>query len=225
MNDQALPPFARCVAVWLVATIAAGGTVGVAAPDLREAGAALRAGDLAGRPFDQVVVWVAAAALVCCAAWAWVVTGIVVSQAVAGRPRASVPGVPGWLRYAVLVACGLAVVGAGGAAHAHDPRDDDGARVDREVLAGLPPPERVLGALRPPAPPPAPPGAPDRVHVVRAGDTLWDIAAADLGGRADDARITHHWHRIYRLNRMAIGADPDLIEPGQQLRMPSPLTE
>lgn len=225
MNDLALPHRARCVFVWLLATMAAAGAVAVAAPDLREAGAALRAGDLAGRSFDQVVVWVAAAALVCCAAWAWVVTGVVVSQAVSGRPRASAPGVPGWLRNAVLVACGLAVVGAGGAAHAHDPRGDDGARVDREVLAGLPPPERVLGALRPPSRPPASPGAPDRVHVVRAGDTLWDIAAADLGGRADDARITSHWHRIYRLNRPAIGADPDLIDPGQQLRMPTPHNE
>jgi nucleoid-associated protein YgaU len=129
--------------------------------------------------------------------------------------------VPGWLRNAVLVACGLAVVGAGGAAHAHDPRGDDGARIDREVLAGLPPPERVLGALRPL---PAPPVTPDRVHVVRAGDTLWDIAAADLGDRADGALITTHWHRIYRLNREAIGADPDLIDPGQELRMPTPPT-
>jgi hypothetical protein len=222
MNDLGVGGRARCLFVWLLATTAAAGTIALAAPDLREARDALGADALSGRPFDQVVVWVAAAALVCCAAWAWVVTAIVVAQALAGRPRASAPGVPGWLRNAVLVACGLAVVGAGGAAHAHDPRGDDGARVDREVLAGLPPPERVLGALRPPSTPPA---APDRVHVVRAGDTLWDIAAADLEGRADDAGITAHWHRIYRLNRAVIGADPHLIDPGQELRMPTPPTE
>jgi hypothetical protein len=221
MNDLRLSGRARCLLVWLLATAAAGGTIAVAMPDLREARGALRAGDLAVRPFEQVVVWVAAAALACCAAWAWTVTGIVVAQALAGRPLVSSPGVPRWLRNAVLVACGVAVVGAGGAAHAHD-RDGDGTRVDREVLAGLPPPERVLGALRPA---PAPPADPARIHVVRAGDTLWDIAAADLDGRADSARITAQWHRIYRLNRAVIGADPDLIDPGQELRMPIPPTE
>jgi LysM domain-containing protein len=219
MYDLTLSGRCRCLLVWLLATAAAGLAVVWAAPDLDQAVAAVRAGDVAGHRFDQMVVWLAAAALTVCATWAWIVTGIVVVQALAGRPRASAPWVPGWLLEAILVACGLAVVSAGSAAHAHDPQGDDIAPVDREVLAGLPPPERVLGALRPPPPPPA---APDRVHVVRVGDTLWDIAVADLEDRADDARITAHWHRIYRLNRAVIGADPHLIDPGQELRLPTP---
>jgi hypothetical protein len=161
-------------------------------------------------------VGVAAGALAACAVWAWGFTTIVVAQALGGRPRASARGVPHWLRTLVLVACGLVVV-SGAAAQATD--GGHGGRADpREVLAGLPPPERVLGGLRPVTGAPEPV---DRVHVVRPGDTLWAIAAIDLES-ADDERITAHWHRIHRLNRAVVGADPDLIRPGQQLRLPAP---
>jgi nucleoid-associated protein YgaU len=218
MYDLTLGGRLRCLLVGLAATGAAALTLGWTAPDLREAAAALSADGIAAQPFDRLVVWLAAGALACCAVWAWVVTGVVLSQALAGRPRAPAAGVPRWLRTAVLVACGLAVVGAGGTAHAQDGRDDEVREEHREVLAGLPPPERVLGGVRPaPSSPPEP-----VVHVVRSGDSLWDIAAADLGGRPDTARIAAHWHRIYRLNRTVVGPDPDLIHPGQELRMPTP---
>ena len=209
MFDLTLASRARCLLVWLVATAATGLTAAWAAPDLRAVPTA--------PSFDSLVVGVAAGALTACAAWAWVVTGIVVAQALSGRPRAATPGVPRWLRTLVLLACGLVVVG-GGAAQAAD--GGAGGRSDpREVLAGLPPPERVLGGLRPvlPASEPA-----ERVHVVDPGDTLWDIAVTDLGGQPDEARISAHWHRIHRLNLAVIGPDPDLIHPGQQLRMPNP---
>jgi len=220
MHDLTLGGRMRCLLVWLAATGAAALVLGWTAPDLREAAAALPADGIAAQPFDRLVVRLAAAALACCAVWAWVVTGVVLSQALAGRPRASAPGVPRWLRTAVLVACGLAVVGAGGAANAQGEGRGDGTRAGhQEVVAGLPPPERVLGRVRPG---PEPPADPARVHVVRPGDSLWDIAAADLGGRPDADRVAAHWHRIYRLNQAHIGADPDLIHPGQRLRMPTP---
>jgi len=209
MFDLTLASRARCLLVWLVATAATGLTAAWAAPDLRAVPTA--------PSFDRLVVGVAAGALTACAAWAWVVTGIVVAQALGGRPRAAAPGVPHWLRTLVLLACGLVVVG-GGAAQAAD--GGAGGRSDpREVLAGLPPPERVLGGLRPvpPAPEPA-----ERVHVVDPGDTLWDIAATDLGGQPDDGRISAHSHRIHQLNLAVIGSDPDVIHPGQQIRMPTP---
>jgi nucleoid-associated protein YgaU len=222
MYDLTLGGRCRCLLVWLLATAAAGLAVAWAAPDLAEAGAALRAGGPSGAPFDRLVVWLAAAALTGCAGWAWGVTGIVVAQALAGRPRAATPGVPRWLRSVLLLACGLAVVGAGSAAHAEEPHGDEPVADHREMLAGLPPPERVLGAARPS---PAPRTEPARVHVVRAGDTLWGIAEADLSGRPDDARIAAHWQRIYRLNRAVIGPDPGLIHPGQEFRMPAPPTD
>jgi hypothetical protein len=60
-------------------------------------------------------------------------------------------------------------------------------------------------------------------HLVRAGDTLWDIAAAQLppGGR-DNAAIARQWQRIYAANRATIGEDPDLILPGARLVLPAP---
>ena len=108
----------------------------------------------------------------------------------------------------MLVACGLAVVGAGGAAQADE--DTGRATADhRQVLAGLPSPDRVVGSV-----PPAPATRTSPTHVVRPGDTLWDIAEAELGGGAQ-------WQRIHALNRAVIGADPDLIHPGQELRLPT----
>jgi nucleoid-associated protein YgaU len=196
MHHLASGSRARCLAVWLLAGAGTAATVAWAAPDLAVAG-------LAGAPFERWLVWLAAVALTGCAAWAWVVTGVVVGRALAGRPRAAVRGVPRWLQAGVLLACGLAVVGTGATASA----DDDTAR----ALDGLPYPDRAVGSV-----------AVARVHVVQPGDTLWDIADADLGGRPDAAAVTRHWHRIHALNRAVIGADPDLIHPGQLLRMPAP---
>ena len=57
--------------------------------------------------------------------------------------------------------------------------------------------------------------------VVRAGDSLWRIAAAHLPGRPTAARVAASWPRWYTANRSVVGADPDRIEPGQVLRAPA----
>lgn len=64
------------------------------------------------------------------------------------------------------------------------------------------------------------PGTSPRRAVVRPGDSLWSIAAAELGPDATDTRIAARWPRWYAANRHSIGADPDLIHPGQRLRTP-----
>lgn len=51
--------------------------------------------------------------------------------------------------------------------------------------------------------------------VVRAGDSLWSIAAGHLGPLATDAEIAAHWPRWYERNRDIIGGNPHLIIPGQ----------
>ncbi|WP_404815434.1 transglycosylase family protein [Streptomyces thermolineatus] len=56
----------------------------------------------------------------------------------------------------------------------------------------------------------APSGGSDGSYVVRPGDTLTRIA--------DSQGVDGGWHGLYSANREALGEDPDLIIPGQELR-------
>ena len=58
--------------------------------------------------------------------------------------------------------------------------------------------------------------------VVHRGDTLWSIAAQHLGPEAGDAEVARAWPEWYAANHDRIGDDPDLILPGQILRVPTP---
>jgi LysM repeat protein len=58
--------------------------------------------------------------------------------------------------------------------------------------------------------------------VVQRGDTLWSIAARHLGPEATGADIDAEWHRWFAANRAVVGADADLIAPGQRLSPPAP---
>jgi nucleoid-associated protein YgaU len=63
------------------------------------------------------------------------------------------------------------------------------------------------------------PTMPVRV-VVREGDSLWTLAARELGPTATNGAIAARWPDWYAANRQVIGDDPDLIFPGQVLRVP-----
>lgn len=52
-----------------------------------------------------------------------------------------------------------------------------------------------------------------KTYTVKAGDTLWTIARRFLGNG-------NRWREIYDLNRSVIGPDPNLLRPGQVLRIP-----
>jgi len=60
--------------------------------------------------------------------------------------------------------------------------------------------------------------------VVRPGDSLWSIAATELGQNATPEAIAARWPAWYAANRHLIGPDPDLILPGQVLRTPAAAT-
>ncbi|GAA2541354.1 resuscitation-promoting factor protein RpfC [Streptomyces levis] len=51
--------------------------------------------------------------------------------------------------------------------------------------------------------------ATDGSYTVRSGDSLWSIA--------DSLDLSGGWHALYAGNKEAVGADPDLIRPGQTL--------
>ena len=76
--------------------------------------------------------------------------------------------------------------------------------------------------------PPAPDERPGRaaegtVHLVRPGDTLWDIAAAQIPpSQRGNAATAAQWQRVYAANRATIGDNPDLILPGARLVLPPP---
>jgi nucleoid-associated protein YgaU len=53
-----------------------------------------------------------------------------------------------------------------------------------------------------------------KTHTVESGESLWAIAEAELGAGK-------RWKEIYELNKGVIGDNPDLIKPGQELKLPS----
>jgi nucleoid-associated protein YgaU len=80
---------------------------------------------------------------------------------------------------------------------------------------------RLDGAATLPTATSAPPPAPAPTVAVQAGDTLWDLAADALGGTPTDADVAAAWPRWHEANRDVIGADPDVLLPGQVLTVPS----
>lgn len=130
------------------------------------------------------------------------------------------PGVPRALRSALIAPAAvgvISVVAIAGPAQA-DQRHD---------VAGLPLPDRPVAAApleqneTPPDPPTAHPAdAGPSTITVRPGDTLWLLAALDLPADASPTQITHAWHAWYDANRDVVGADPDLLQPGQVLTAP-----
>lgn len=83
------------------------------------------------------------------------------------------------------------------------------------------PPTGGTGTPTMPGPGSGPEGSSTGV-VVRAGDSLWTIAARYLGPHATNAEIAHEWPRWWAANRQLIGSDPNLIQPGLRLSPPPP---
>ncbi|MBO3101355.1 LysM peptidoglycan-binding domain-containing protein [Cellulomonas fengjieae] len=99
-----------------------------------------------------------------------------------------------------------------------------------------PPAPTAAATAAPTAPDAAPPGLPLVADVTRAehpapttagtvlvhpGDTLWAIAARHLPHDATEAQIATAWPRWYEANRDVVGADPDVLHPGQVLTVPA----
>jgi len=192
MYDVVAASRPRCLVVAIGLTAALWGAAGVLV-------GALTTGQPA-QP-DQALVRLAVAALVVAAAWAWLQGMAGVADAWRGTRGG---GRHLGLRRLVVVACGVALAGAIAApAHA----DAGGSRPG--LLSGLPLPERAEGPAHPHR----------QVVVVRPGDTLWAIAGSELPTDATDRQVSDRWRAIYRRNRAVVGADPDLIRPGQVLSL------
>lgn len=93
------------------------------------------------------------------------------------------------------------------------------------AVAGLQLPDRPSGAAARTASEPVraskPPAIPAPTSItVEAGDSLWSIAARSLPPDASMAQIATATQRWHHANRAVIGADPDVLFPGQQLTSP-----
>lgn len=210
----------RCLVVWTLASGGLGLTGGVTRSVLRAV--PHERPTLARTPLDVVLTDLAAVALLGCAAWLWVVTSVVVVEALGGGPAGTAPrGVPAGVRRAVLAACGVALVsGLTQPSHAAGPHSRSTHRGDLTALAGLPLPDRAVAAAPPPGDVEHGPTGQPRTVLVRPGDSLWSLAARDLPATSPAALVTARWHAIYAANHSLIGPDPDVIVPGQRLRLP-----
>lgn len=173
-----------------------------------------------GWTLDRLVVDVAACGLLVVAA----VLGMLIALNLAGAAVATRSGrldlladrvSPRWLRHCVFACCGfaLAAPALASAASAHD-SGSDSASGQRQVARREGP---RLEGLRLPDLPTAPP---THVVTVRAGDTLWSIARNELPNGSTDRAIAVRVDALYAANRRTIGADPNLIFPGQRLITP-----
>lgn len=176
--------------------------------------------------FADLLVAGSAVAAVLAGAWLWLLTTVVVVDVLRAGAVAGQRPTGGPVRRALLTACGVAVLTAAAqpATGEPGPRSPETVGVhDGHPLTGLPLPDRATGgdesrvgvrteprSHRHLAP----------VVVVRPGDSLWTIARSALGPDPTAADVAAHWPRIHRANRAVIGADPDLIHPGQRLRLP-----
>lgn len=153
---------------------------------------------------SDLVVAACATGLALALAWLWLVTSVTVIGLLRGRTAPA-----GAIRRLVLLACGVAVAaGTGAPAHASG---GDGS----ELLAGLSLPERAVAPDQRAEPRPTAPATTD-TYVVRPGDSLSSIALTHPGAGSLDDR----WRALWRANRDVVGDDPDLIHPGQALRLP-----
>jgi nucleoid-associated protein YgaU len=159
-------------------------------------------------PLDELVLAGAALALAVC--WLWLLLGVV-SAALDIRLG------PRWVR--TLTAVALGVTALHGPAGAEPSGERAVPSASAGVLAGLPLPDRAV-AIAARAPAAARTGPVASTVRVRAGDSLWSIAAAMLPPETSPNDVSAAWQRIAAANTDVLGPDPDLIFPGTTLQVP-----
>jgi len=170
--------------------------------------------------FESLLLRGALSALGLAVLWgAVIVVAVLLEAATDGRVRAAVrlgcpPRCHRWLLAAATGVLAATVAAA--------PATADERRVPTgPVIDGLSLPDRAPGELivkpeqdlRAREPPPA-------EVTVLPGDSLWEISRRRLPAHASAGSIAALTRTVYAHNRTTIGADPDLIRPGQRLYVP-----
>lgn len=95
-------------------------------------------------------------------------------------------------------------------------------------LDPLPPVTPIVPRPREPQPAQEPAPGPAQTHTVEVGDSFWSIAedqvAIRLGRTPTDTEVVEPWLALIAANRDRLldPGDPDLLHPGQVLRLPDP---
>ncbi len=201
---------------------------------------------------DTAVSQLAAAALWCAGAWLLIALATCAATALPGRPgriaarvaRRVTPrllhrlaaGTAGIGVFLAPVAAGAVTSDAAGPGRPGAPAGSGQAvpapvwptdATARATTTARPAPTGVPGAVHRAAKRPAASRRPDPSTTVTVGrgDTLWRIAAARLPAGAPASRIARAWPRWYAANRLVVGADPNLIVPGEVLHAPTAAVE
>jgi hypothetical protein len=184
-----------------VLTGLAGSSVSLLAPDV---GHAVR--DLHGQSFSAALLGLGTLVQLTLSAWVLLPVVLTLVHAPAPLIRAVSPRL---LRRALFAG----TAGALAMAPVHADRVMPPNRPAHHDLVGLRLPDRPVAAA------PHVVAGPAAV-VVRAGDTLWAIAARSLPAGATDAQIARACAQWHAVNRDVIGDDPNLIFPMQRLVPP-----
>ncbi|TWG95139.1 LysM domain-containing protein [Nocardioides sp. J9] len=206
----------RAAALWLAVTAAVTAALALVGP-----AAARPLREPSDAEFADLVVAACGAAAVVASLLLWT-SATDVAWSLLRAPGGTGPGGRrvGPVRTALLALCGVAGVAVTAA-----PATAGGGDVPAPGLAGLPLPDRANGTDQPRHTPRAADHADHADHAghtvrVRPGDSLWSISARVLGPAATAGAGGPDWQRLHARNASTIGVDPDVIHPGQQLRLP-----
>lgn len=174
--------------------------------------------------FDEALVAGAHGVLVLAVAWGGLLLGAaVVETTTRGRVRALARvGCPVAWRPVLLTGLGVAMsLGGVVVGPAQATSREEGPPRPAPATGLLPVPTRPVDD-RPGSARLLRDAAPEPVVTVAPGDSLWGLARARLGDEASPAHVQALTLALHRANRAVVGPDPDLIHPGQRLRVPVP---
>lgn len=205
-------PPVRCLLVWAAVSAVAWGLLQFVRPCLSGLADVRSGDDVAALPYPDALTLLAGLLLSACIVWWWSVSTLAVVEA---ATSIKVSGCPDSVRRVVLVVCGLSLATGLTPAVADTSAGAPPSPTTPSSLAGLQVPDRSPQPIKlRPVP------RSGQTVVVEPGDSLWALAAERLPSDASNAAVDARWRQIWRANRRVIGADPDLILPGAELRFP-----
>lgn len=161
-----------------------------------------------------VLVWITAVRLVIATALALASCSMPTPRSRQRMSRRATQVVPRWARPMVLAVVAVPVLAQSPIAQA-SALTAQLPSLDRAYAPLVSPGEAVTVTSTPAA------AADAGNHLVRPGESLWSIAAEELGPQASAAAIAQRWPQWWHTNAAQLGDQPQLLHPGQHLLTPT----